>query len=411
MHGSIGARRMRLCLFVAGCCLGGIRAAHGQLLPARPIELAAGRVTIAGDASASYGSSDPGFFNYTDYEHSQLRIVRVNIAAAVKAGEHLSVLGDVLTENLDSIRPYALYLRIRPWTKRAIDVQVGRVPPTFGAFARRTYVSDNLLIGYPLGYQYITSLRPDSLPATIDELLQKRSLGWRLRYSIGNTDFDKGVPLVSAFRWDTGVQVHAASRVIGATASMTTGTISNPRFIDDNSGRQWAARVDAHPTPGLVVGTSFARGAFVSDSAARSASAAMSGETFPQTAWGADIEYSRDHYLVRGETIVSAWRIPFARQPGMVDPLRATSTSIEGRYKITPIVYAAARLDHIGFSTVVGTQTTAPWDAPVTRLEIGSGFYIQRNLILKVSYQRNTRDGGRLATLANQLATQLVYWF
>src|SRR5262245_47571298 len=116
MHGSIGARRMRLCLLVAGCCVGGIRAAHGPLLPARPIELAAGRVTIAGDASASYGSSDPGFFNYTDYEHSQLRIVRVNISAAVKAGEHLSVLGDVLTENLDSIRPYALYLRIRPWT-------------------------------------------------------------------------------------------------------------------------------------------------------------------------------------------------------------------------------------------------------------------------------------------------------
>ena len=51
-----------------------------------------------------------------------------------------------------AVRPYALYLRIRPWLNRDFDIQVGRVPPTFGAFARRTYANDNPLIGYPLAY-------------------------------------------------------------------------------------------------------------------------------------------------------------------------------------------------------------------------------------------------------------------
>ena len=112
----------------------------------------------------------PGHFNYTDYEHSALRLFRVDVAAAVKAGPHFTLLGEIRSENFDTVRPYALYLRIRPWTNRDFDIQVGRVPPTFGAFARRTYANDNPLIGYPLSYQYLTTIRPDSVPASGDEL-------------------------------------------------------------------------------------------------------------------------------------------------------------------------------------------------------------------------------------------------
>ena len=34
------------------------------------------------------------------------------------------------------------------------------------------------------------------------------------------------------------------------------------------------------------------------------------------------------------------------------------------------------------------------WDAPVTRLETGAGYYIRRNLLAKGTYQHNWRDGG-----------------
>src|SRR5579872_7046118 len=162
-------------------------AAGAQTLPSEPISFAGGNVTVGGDVSASMGSADPGFFNYTDYEHSALRMLQIDVAAAAKAGPHFTLLGELETENFDSIRPYALYVRIRPWTKRDFDIQVGRIPPTFGAFARRTYASDNPLIAYPLAYQYLTTIRPDALPASVDELLQKRGLGWRVRYTIGDT--------------------------------------------------------------------------------------------------------------------------------------------------------------------------------------------------------------------------------
>lgn len=404
--------KARAALLVA--CLAGVASADAQGLPSEPLAFADGHVTVGADVSASFGSSDPGFFNYTDYNHSALRTFRIAVTGAVNAGAHFSILGELRTENIGEVVPYALYLRFRPWADRNFDIQAGRVPPTFGAFARRTYASENPLIGYPLAYQYLTSLRPDAMAATADEQLSKQSLGWLLRYSVGNSALDRGVPLVSAFRWDTGVQAHAgaANGLINATASVTTGTLSNPLFRDNNSGQQLAGRVEVRPATGLIVGTSAARGPFVSDALARVATAGegRAGD-FTQTAWGADLEYSRGYYLLRFESIFSAWRMPAERATFFDEPLRAVSTSVEGRYKLTPAFYVAARLDRLDFSDIVGTQTTAPWDAPVTRVEVGGGYSIQRNLVMKMSAQRNTRDGGRLTRRATLGAAQLVYWF
>jgi hypothetical protein len=117
------------------------------------------------------------------------------------------------------------------------------VPPVFGGFGRRSYPSDNVLIGYPLAYQYLTSLRPDSLPAHEDELLAMRGRGWLSSFSLGNRTPDAGQPLVTAFSWDTGVQVHASTTVIDVAGAVTTGTVGHPLVRDDNGGKQVAGRL------------------------------------------------------------------------------------------------------------------------------------------------------------------------
>ncbi|HYM23748.1 MAG TPA: hypothetical protein VEU08_11075, partial [Vicinamibacterales bacterium] len=392
--------------------------AGAQTLPSEPITVADGRVTIGGDVAASVGSSDPGFFNYTDYEYSALRMLRIDISAAVNAGEHVAVLGQVRMDMaIDDVRsagvePYALYLRYRPWTSQDVAVEIGRIPPAFGAFARRSYGSDNPLIGYPLGYQYLTTLRADSLPANADELLRKRGRGWLDTFSIGDPTLKRGVPLVSAFNWDTGVQVHAGTDVVKGTFAVTTGTLSNPRLSDDNDGRQFAGRAELHPLPGLIVGTSLARGPFVSSNAVRAAVAkgARDGD-FTQTAWGTDVEYSSGYFLGRFESIWSRWRIPVIDPVAADLPLDAVSTSFEGRYKLMPGLYVATRIDRLVFSDVVGTTQTLPWDAPAGRVEVGAGYSIQRNLLLKASVQRNSRNGGPLKQAETLGAVQLVFWF
>ena len=403
-------KTVRRATLVCVLALGHSLPARAQTLPSEPLSLAGGHVTIGGDVSATVGQDDTGFFNYSDYDHSTLRMFRVDLTAAFTVNPHLAVLGEVRTENAGRLRAYAFYLRIRPWTARAFDIQAGRVPPTFGAFARRTYPADNVLIGYPLAYQYLTSLRPDALPINADELLGMRGRGWLSNFSLGNLTANNGVPLASGFTWDTGVQVHVAADLVDATASVTTGTLSNPLFTDDNSGRNVAGRLSVHPLPGLIVGASAARGPFVTATAARGAVGDGHDGEFTQTAWGGDVEYSRDYYLVRAETVFSEWKVPAVGAPIIDVPLRALATYVEGRYKIRPGLYAAARIDHLGFSDVTGSLGPQSWDAPVTRVEIGGGYSIQRNLLLKVSCQHNTRDGGRVTTL-NLVAAQIVYWF
>src|SRR5262245_61660580 len=102
-----------------------------RALPSEPLAFGDGRVTLGADVSASFAPQDLGFFNSTDSDHSTLRMIRLALIASVKAGDHISFLTEIRTENFNRPEPYACYVRIRPWTDRNFDIQVGRVPPTF----------------------------------------------------------------------------------------------------------------------------------------------------------------------------------------------------------------------------------------------------------------------------------------
>src|SRR5947199_243552 len=92
---------------------------RAQMLPSGPIVIADGHLTLGGDVAISFAPKDPGFFNYTDYEESALRLLRLDLTAAFNAGGHVAVLGDVRSENAfedgfhaERPRAYALYVRI-----------------------------------------------------------------------------------------------------------------------------------------------------------------------------------------------------------------------------------------------------------------------------------------------------------
>ena len=377
-------------------------------LPSGPFVVGEGILTIGGDLALSLGSEDPGFYNYTDYQYSALQRRRAALTGDLRAGAHLSFLGELRVENR-SAEVSALYARIKPWGERAFHIQVGRIPPTFGAFPRRTYAPDNPLIGSPLAYQYLTSLRPDSVPAHADELQRMRGRGWLSDFSIGDQESRRGMPLATPFRWDTGVQLHASTDVLSVAAAVTTGTLSNPLVTDDNGGRQYAARVTGQPATGLILGASVSHGGFLDDAAARAAGHER-GESFDQDAWGADVEYSRGHYIVRAEALVSRWELPAVASPAIDSPLTASAVFVEGRYRLLPGLYAAARVERLDFSEVTGSSGARTWDAPVTRIELGGGYSIQRNLLLKASYQFNKRDTFRVPR-SHLAAAEILLWF
>jgi len=388
---------------------GAAGSASAQVLPEHPISLAGGHFVFGAEVTATIAPEDPGFFNYTSYEFSALRNLRMGVSAEIRANDHIQVLGEVRFDQGRLLEAYGLYVRVRPWPARRFDIQAGRVPPTFGAMSRSAYGSSNILIGQPLAYQYLTSVHADALPATAEDLLRMRGRGWLSNFPVGNTAPGPGLPLVNTSRWDTGVQAHGVTGMIEWTGSLTAGSLSDPRFRDNNAGRQLAGRAVVRPTAATVFGVSASRGAWL-DETLETAVAGASAETAQQIAFGGDAEYSAGPFLVRGEAIRVEWQMPQFGTLNLGEPLIAISSLIEGRYKITPGLYVAMRGDRLDFSKVRGERGPAEWDAQTWRFETGVGYSLTRNVVFKGVWQKNGRDGGRVRKDA-LFAAQVLYWF
>ena len=400
--------RVRVALAVVAC-LAWVRSAEAQHWPDAPVSLAGGHVLVAGDVSATFGSEDPGWFTYTDYQTSAIRRARAGVTVEARASDRLAFLTELRAETGAGASAYAWYVRLSPFASGLVDIQAGRIPPVFGTYARRNYPQDNPLIGDPLGYQYLTTARPDAVPATADELLRMRARGWRVRYSVGDPAPEPGVPVIAAGRWDTGVQVRVGSRVLEAAAAWTAGTLSYPLVRDNNRGGQFAGRVVWRPVPAFSIGASAARGAWVTD-AVMGARADMPDGRYDQRAVGLDGEASWGRWLLRGELVSNTWTLPALDVPRIVEPLTAMTGYVEVKVRVSPRLYVAARGDSLRFSDITGSAVTNTWDANVSRVEIGAGYTIRRGLIVKASLMNNRRDGGLVQT-SPLAAVQVLFWF
>jgi hypothetical protein len=387
--------------------LGGI--AYAQHWPDEPVSFGGGRLLVAGDVSATYGSEDPGWFTYTDYETESLRRVRADLTIEARPSRRLSFLAEIRAETGAGVVPYAWYVRVSPLENGFLDIQAGRIPPVFGTYARQNYPQDNPLIGDPLGYQYLTSARPDAVPATADQLLAMRGHGWLVNYPVGSPVADPGVPLVAAGRWDTGVEVRVGTPRLEGAVACTVGTLSNPLVRDDNHGKQVAGRVVWRPVPAFSIGASAAQGAFVGREVLAARSDIPDGH-YNQRTFGLDGEASWGRWLLRGELVANSWRLPPLDQPRIADPLAAVTGYLEAKIRLGPRLYVAARGDQLRFSTVRGTAGASTWDANVSRVECGVGYTIRRGLLVKASMMNNWRDGGsvRRDRLA---AVSALFWF
>jgi hypothetical protein len=372
------------------------------------------RLTFGVEALASAATDDPGYFNDTSYGRSAMRLARVRLDASLRLGGRAAVLAEGRADNGEGLTVAALYLRLRPLPDRPFDIQAGRIPPVFGASSRRNYSAENPLIGTPLAFQYLTSLRTDSLPATADDLLVMRGRGWRTRYTIGSSAWDRGLPIVAGDRWDTGIEVRVGKEPVSLTAGLTQGTLSDPRVQDDNGGKQLAARVEVRPALGIVLGASVSRGEYITREADRALPADPVRESYRQEAVGFDLEYSRGYWLLRSETVLSRWAVPQLQRPFLTEDLGASGTYVEAKYKIRPGLYAAVRGDHLSFSHITGTLfggRPMSWDAPVSRVEAGAGYSLRRNFLLKLAVQRNWRSGVAFGAKESVAGAQLLFWF
>jgi hypothetical protein len=236
-----------------------------------------------------------------------------------------------------------------------------------------------------------------------------RGRGWLSNFPLGNTTPGPGLPVVNTSEWDTGVSVHGINGMIEWTGAATLGSLSDPRLRDNNNGRQIAGRVVARPWASTAFGVSLAHGAWL-DRSLEEQLLGSETKSSNQRAFGIDAEYSIGPLLVRGEAIRSAWQLPSIASLGLTEPLVTISSLIEGRIKVAPGFYVAARGDRLDFSAIRGSRGLTEWEAQTWRFESGVGYNVTRNILAKGVWQMNGRDGGRVRK-DGLFAGQVTYWF
>src|SRR5207244_1398571 len=112
-----------------------------------------------------------------------------------------------------------------------------------------------------------------------------------------------------------------------------------------------------------------------------------------QQVWGADLEYSRGHWILRAEGLRSSWQAPFADPDAPAGPLTAWAALLEARLKVAPGWSVAARADRLAFGRVSGPSGAVAWEFPVRRLEGAVDWTPRRYLLLKLGVQHDLRSG------------------
>ena len=291
----------------------------------------------------------------------------VTALLTVRASEGREVGFDYAAIQLADVTP--LHLTIRG----------GKFALPFGNLGDRRFPRTNPLFSLPLIYEYRTSL-PNHV-STESELVAGRGKG-------------TGMRLLNLGMYDLGVMVTGSVGVLDYAVSVTNGTISSVSYDggSSNSDLGKILRLAVTPTTGLTIGAAYARGAYLDDTGLYLA-ASGGADAYIQQAAEIDCEFSRGHFVFFGEGVYSRWPVPL---PYRTENLDAFGFTLEGKFTLMPRLYVAARVGGLRFGDVRLQGETGPWDNNVVEFEGGFGYFIDRNVLLKL-VRRETRiqGGGR----------------
>ncbi|MCC7032040.1 MAG: hypothetical protein IT179_04305 [Acidobacteria bacterium] len=282
------------------------------------------------------------------------------------------------------------YLRLSVAKGGQLTLVAGKSATVVGSWVARHYSWENPFVNAPLPYENVTIMWDRWSPSSPDEFLgylqqpdrkaDMLPMIWGPAYTTGLSAFG------TAGRWDYGVEVKNA------------GLSSRPADWDvsENLWRRptVSGRAGFRPTSAWNIGLSLSRGHYLTgDPSQTLLSGARLGD-FHQTTIGQDISYAHGHLQLWSEVFWSQFDVQ------RVGQVQTSSYYVEGKYKLTPQLFVAARWGQQFFSDVSG----APWDGPASRAEVAVGYRFSRRLQVKAQYGRTSEDrpvaqGPRLAAL------------
>lgn len=334
------------------------------------------QITFSGQAAAEFLKSSPAKSQRTVNWGRPSFLWESTLFVDGEISEHATAFLTIRTAQERAFNIDFAAIRLMDLTPLHLNFQAGRFDLPFGNLGERRYPRRNFLYGLPLIYEYETSL-PDR-PATDQEILAARGHGG------GMPLLDEGLYDLGAMLFGTWGPVDYALAAIGGTVSSTTYATGNT-----NSDVGMVARLSVTPVTGFVIGAAYAQGAYMGDYS-QPAPWGVDVNEYRQQAVELDVEFSRGHAVFYGEAVLSRWPVPL---PAGDQNLDLFGYYVEGKYTLIPRLYIAARVSGLLFGKATLGGLKQAWDYDVAEFEGGFGYFIDRDVLLKV-VRRETRTYG-----------------
>jgi hypothetical protein len=313
---------------------------------------------------------------------------RLTLDLDAAAGEHWFLLAtarwdrgfDAGEQPDGEVRLDEIILRWRVCDDQRLNFQIGKFPTVFGAWpAGQDFFDDPFLLA-PLPYSQIIGINTRDPAADSPAAIAARDNGSAPAFST-----------LSKNNWASmiwGPSAATGASAFGATEHLDYALEIKSTALSAHPG-SWSeidlnhptvsARFGYRPDAAWAFGVSASRGPWLEDDVS-----GVNRDDFIQNTLGLDLRWAHHNLIVSSEVILSEFETPDAGD------LRAASWFLQARWKVSPGFWLASR-----FGRIVANDATGgvPWQPDVWRAEIGAGWRLSPNLLLKAGYSYTHADG------------------
>jgi len=262
-----------------------------------------------------------------------------------------------------------------------ISIQLGKFPGVIGNFIPRHDGPNDNFLRYPIVYDHPTDLGWRKPQKSNAGLIAKRDQ---------QHEWDRGMPVIWGAYYATGGAMFGSWEFLNwRFAAMNTAPGDWPEgwalSWDDHEDKfNYMGRLGVVPLFGLEVGLNVSRGPYL-DKDAEAKLGGKDRDEFHQILYGIDATYSMGDLDLYFEAYQSEWQAH-----NIQGDLKTWAWYVEGKYTFVPGFYGALRFGREAFSSIRDSDgERKTWDRDVDRLEIGAGYWLKKNLLLRCEVERN----------------------
>ena len=268
----------------------------------------------------------------------------------------------------------------------ALNVQIGKFATVVGNWVARHDSWRNPFVNAPLPYENVTTASDRKIVPGPGPFLARRTTPDRKRI---------WVPIVWGPGYASGASLFGHFERIDWAVEVKNASVSSRPVLWDVESRDFdhptaSARVGWRPGAAWNVGASFSDGPWLDEGTERALPPGRDLGDFRQTLAAADLAWAWRHVELWSELFLTRFEIP------NVGDADSVAYYLEGRYRVSPRLFAALRWNRQLFGTIEDDAgSDRRWDRDTWRVDAALTARYDRHLQVKLQYAFTRQSGGR----------------